>query len=688
MFVAHPPNQGPAIPLELAGERVKPENERFLQKLTCGLWTALSRWRKLHIIFGCDVRALAAYRVGVAIILLLNLYVTWVDLFPWFADLGVWPIRNAMKFNPSWWSIHFINGNVEWQGLLHIISFVVHTMFLVGYKTPLSGVLTWVLHTSLQNRNFLILNGGDVYLRMSLFWTMFLPLGEVYSVDSMLKKMKKGSKQSSSVDPYDTKPEGQSNSKLFVSVATIAFLFQIWVVYVFTWAIKTGKPWHDGTAIYLALSLDSFTTRIGYLLYRFPTLMKIITHVVIRWEIFAPMILLSPIWTQQLRIVSVIGMWLMHIGFGMCMEIGLFPWLPIPITMLFLPPLFWDRVLGWLAARRKKQRAGVTVYVNQNCGDMLLKVVEFLKTFFFCNDCNVVVCTKNSEATDSFSLPLSTLPSELLERKMCLAVVDDASGSTNYDAKAVFVLLRSAILLWPLAWLGRFSTAVSFVGYLLRMVKPMQGEDEPELEDPAQINQGEANGDTLYKWSPPSHLAKHKRSKARKKMLIGIRELFLVVCLIIVVDWNYSSFYRTPIHIPQSAHMIVNIFRLDQWWGMFSPQPPTDDGWFVIPGKLANGEEVDLYKDGAPVSWDKPYLVSHTYPSEKWRKYMMNLYSEQMEDMKLGYGRYLCRGWNWYGGHGEDRKLLNFQIIYVREFTLPDYKTTPHEKIVVWEHQC
>jgi hypothetical protein len=37
----------------------------------------------------------------------------------------------------------------------------------------------------------------------------------------------------------------------------------------------------------------------------------------------------------------------------------------------------------------------------------------------------------------------------------------------------------------------------------------------------------------------------------------------------------------------------------------------------VIPGKLKNGAEVDLFRGGSPVSWEKPDVVSAEYPDHR-----------------------------------------------------------------------
>jgi len=65
----------------------------------------------------------------------------------------------------------------------------------------------------------------------------------------------------------------------------------------------------------------------------------------------------------------------------------------------------------------------------------------------------------------------------------------------------------------------------------------------------------------------------------------------------------------------------------------------------------------------------------------------MNLWQKKYSDQRLYYGRYLCRDWN-SKHHVELEKLQTFQIYFMKETTLPDYKTPKIEKVLLWSHDC
>ncbi|NEP42847.1 MAG: hypothetical protein F6K35_27925 [Okeania sp. SIO2H7] len=96
------------------------------------------------------------------------------------------------------------------------------------------------------------------------------------------------------------------------------------------------------------------------------------------------------------------------------------------------------------------------------------------------------------------------------------------------------------------------------------------------------------------------------------------QNLIALLLLGFVLLWNLNSISPKIFPIPKIVRTTNLILRLDQRWGMFAPYPSREDGWYVIPGKLKNGKKIDLFKNGQPVIWDKPLLVSSTYPNLRW----------------------------------------------------------------------
>src|SRR5215216_2429437 len=169
-----------------------------------------------------------------------------------------------------------------------------------------------------------------------------------------------------------------------------------------------------------------------------------------------------------------------------------------------------------------------------------------------------------------------------------------------------------------------------------------------------------------------------------------VLNLFALFFLLYVLSWNLTTV--SAFAMPERAAPIGPFLGLDQYWGMFAPSPSREDGWYVIPGTLRSGQHTDLMSvtrddfDLHEVSWAKPRRVNSTYQNEHWRKYLENLWLQQHADQRLHFGRYICRSWNAH--HAGAEQLTNFQITYMLEETLPDYRQATPRKVVLWKHSC
>jgi hypothetical protein len=111
-----------------------------------------------------------------------------------------------------------------------------------------------------------------------------------------------------------------------------------------------------------------------------------------------------------------------------------------------------------------------------------------------------------------------------------------------------------------------------------------------------------------------------------------------------------------------------------------------EDGWYVIEGQLRDGSSVDLFRDGAPVAWEKPELISALYKSERWRKYMMNLWAEEYAPYRLYYLQYLCRDWN--AEHIGGQRLTSLKMYFMLKITQPNYEPVTAKPVLAGKYDC
>lgn len=140
--------------------------------------------------------------------------------------------------------------------------------------------------------------------------------------------------------------------------------------------------------------------------------------------------------------------------------------------------------------------------------------------------------------------------------------------------------------------------------------------------------------------------------------------------------------------------------RIDQYWGMFAPDPGNVDFWFVIDGQLRpkNGKKViiqrDLWKDyvygeksDGIVSFDKPDDLHALTKSDRWRKYIYNLLgSYQNKEYTKYFAESLCERYN---ADKENPYVLDkFTIYSMSQIILPEYSRSPIRKRPIWQHCC
>ena len=192
---------------------------------------------KFRDLFSIDIRSLAFFRVGLALILLWDLADRAKSLTAHYTDLGVLPrLAITQHFANTFFSFHMLGGGVVFMTTLFILAAILAVMLLVGWHTRWAAGLSFLFLFSLQQRNILILDGGDRLLRFLLMWSIFLPLGAAASIDAWRR------------------PRAARPARIF-SVAGVALLIQPIALYVVVTVSKLqAVPWRQGRALYSALN--------------------------------------------------------------------------------------------------------------------------------------------------------------------------------------------------------------------------------------------------------------------------------------------------------------------------------------------------------------------------------------------------------------------------------------------------
>jgi hypothetical protein len=178
----------------------------------------------------------------------------------------------------------------------------------------------------------------------------------------------------------------------------------------------------------------------------------------------------------------------------------------------------------------------------------------------------------------------------------------------------------------------------------------------------------------IIKCKAPVHFKSHIWDKVKTAILI-----FLIF---FVFDWNFSNLSFVHSKLSDHLRFIGYGLRLDQNWGMFAPNVYKDDGWFVLEGTTAKEEHFDLLHPDRPLSFSKPANIVGMFKNDRWRKYSENYIFSYNEFMRGYFCNWCKRVWN--EKHPE-RSIKSLRVIFMSEFSLPDYKYSFPEKYVLWE---
>jgi hypothetical protein len=288
-----------------------------------------------------DPRGLAAGRIALAAVLLLDLVKRWVQLGSWYTNEGLVP-NHTLLWRPSFahvFSFFYMASYTHEAVLGFVVCGLAYTALLVGLYTRAAQVLSMVCVMSLHGRLLLFDNGGDVVLGLLAIWTAFLPTGRRFSVDAVLGR-------------------GGSARRRVVSLAVLALTCQLAFIYFFNAVQKSGETWREGSAVHYVLHLDRLVTPLGvWVRTRMtPGLSRVMTYGALGIEWSLPWLLLSPVAVRHCRRAAIALIVMLHVGFGLLMNLGVF----VPAMIAYAPHFIhtddWDALSHWWGRSRSGAR--------------------------------------------------------------------------------------------------------------------------------------------------------------------------------------------------------------------------------------------------------------------------------------------------------------------------------------------
>ena len=320
------------------------------------------RLNALKTVFGIDLRTLALFRVMVALMILADLISRARDLTAHYTDAGILPRAEHLRLPGGWrWSLHLLSGSATVEAVLFAIAAVIALALLVGYRTRLVTVLSWLFLASLQARNPTLIQGGDNLLLLLLFWGMFLPLGARFAIDAALDRSASEAPERLLLGCHRRAPHPGHVGLLLQCAAQDPR--------------RSGGP--TGQRCTSRCTSTTLPRRSAVWFRQFSPVLTGLTYYVWVLELIGPILMFLPVGFPWLRLALQAMFITMHIGFFLSLEIGLFPFISITSLLVFTPGCGLG--LAAAGACERRRAPGFRIYYDGDC-EFCRKVCLILRT--------------------------------------------------------------------------------------------------------------------------------------------------------------------------------------------------------------------------------------------------------------------------------------------------------------------
>lgn len=585
----------------------------------------------LQKVFGIDLRSLALFRVLLGAVLMCVLAGNFRDLGALYTDGGVAPRSWVMELgNSTRISLYFLNGSLLFAAILLGIQTIAAWMLMLGWRTRLASIVSFILWASLMSRNPAALTPADSMIAGLLFWGMFLPLGARYSVDNALAADR---------SPVQNQTLSWASAGLLVQTVSPCFFS--------TLAAYTAVQPHESLTLYYALNLDQYANAAGHWLLSFPQLIATLSRLFFGLSLIAPLLIFSPLFTQATRLLALLGLLCVQVFVLMFLDAGALPWSCIAALCVLPGASAWE----WLKQHDEQRNAGTLhIYYDRDHSfsrAMCLLLQEFL----------ILPRAQIAEAQET---PRTR---SLMQANHSWVVLDAADQATMKWPALVTLLKRSPA--W--GWLARLLGA----GF---------------WEKP-----GNALYDGLARHRTRlDHLSTRLLSHSMSNAEPGKFWRYLsAVMLAVILLWSFSGVRWLPRQAGEQLAPVLEILNLDQAWTLYSISTLENDGWLMAPARLADGSELDALRPdhGAP-DFSKPEHAIIAADGLRWIHYRNRLWQEDSVSQRRLYARYLCRVWN--AAHADDagKQMTQLSFIYMLERTPLPGPSPQIEQRVLSSHEC
>lgn len=284
----------------------------------------------------------------------INLLLISVGFEDWFTEGGFVPLELNRTYAGDVWRLNFLGGVYDGRIALAFYSLVTVSAFftMIGLWSRWSSAILALGMITLHHRNMVILHGGDVILRMAIFYVAFSPSGAACSVDRLIALWK----GKAPLIPANVSMWPQRLMAIQVAI----------VYYTTVWGKWMGFRWKDGTATYYPLHLNEFKK------FWFPEFLRdnLFFNIVSTYgTLIVELALATIVFYKPLRRYAVLGGVGLHLFIEYTMNIPLFAFIMMATYLAFYEGDEMSACAKRIGERLKRYRVKLWVPSGSKMGD-------------------------------------------------------------------------------------------------------------------------------------------------------------------------------------------------------------------------------------------------------------------------------------------------------------------------------
>ena len=541
-----------------------------------------------------DRRSLGLMRIVLGLLLIGDLLPRIGHVDALYSNDGVLTNHYALfrPLAPYQFSFYFAASSTRDVTIVFLLTLVVYLLFTVGYRTRIFHVASFVLVTSLHARNLLAELPSDAVLHLWMAWSLFLPLGARFSVDSLRRSL--SDRREKTPDELNERPTAPF---AFSSVAVLGVFLQLSAMHVAAALRQAGPTWSDGTALYYALHHNLWATDAGASLGKSLSLdaMKQLTFGSRVAEIAIGVLVLVPL--VVVRRIALVSMVLFHLASRALFRVGPYDLAVLGAAPILLSSRDWTAMRSWYARRKR----ALVVYFDADCG-ICLMICRWLVRFD-----TLELLTFAANSSDDAPADVKAAAAETV-------VVRDEKGNRTFTKSRAMAEIAASI---PFGGLKSLALRAPGIAAVADAVYDRVAKNRAAIS--VWLGEG-ACGVPHAAQAPPLRRASPWQglmtSLALTREVAAVSFVFLCSAAL----WQGTLPEDKAPNLVEPVNAAIGYPRIFQKWGLFVPDPPQARGLVVVDAWNGRGLRFDPLTEAAPRESPDPDYKSDAPPTPELKQ--------------------------------------------------------------------